>query len=202
MCPKGNYKDMVWNQSFERNKVIEPGSLLISEPFMADENFKKSIILICEHSKEDGTLGFVLNHATEFTLSDLIDDLKDCKMIVNFGGPCELHSLHYIHTLGEMVPESTDLGNGLFWGGEFEAVINLINNGIGNDDNIKFYLGFSGWTYDQLIEEVHDSSWIIGKSRKEMLFEFDPQNLWHKVLEEMGTAYKILSNYPENPSLN
>lgn len=202
MCPSGNIKDMLWDNSFERDKVISPGSILIAEPFMADENFKKSIILICEHSKEEGTLGFVLNHGTEFVLSDLIDDVKDCKIQVNFGGPCELDSLHYIHSLGNSIPDSTDIGNGLFWGGEFEVIIDLLNSGVANDTNIKFYLGFSGWTYDQLMEEITDNSWVIGQSTKAMIYEYDQQTMWNRVLEEMGTTYKILSKYPENPSLN
>lgn len=202
MCPNGNMKDLVWDNSFEREKIIAPGSLLISEPFMEDENFKKSIILICEHGKEEGTLGFVLNHPTEFMLSDLIDDVKGSAINVNFGGPCELDSLHYIHTLGEQIPDSTNLGNGLYWGGEFEVVIDMINNGIGNDDNIRFYLGFSGWTFDQLMQELEESSWIIGHSSKEIIFDYPPTEMWQRVLKGMGTAYKILSNYPENPSLN
>lgn len=202
MCPTGDIKDMVWDNSFERNKVIEPGSILIAEPFMADDNFKKAVVLICEHSKMDGTLGFVLNHSTKFLVEDLIDEASNCKMKVFYGGPCEQDTLHYIHTLGMQIPESIDLGNGLYWGGEFDVLLDLMNSEIATEANIRFYLGFAGWSYEQLMVEINENSWVIGQSSIKMLFEYSSNDLWQQVLEEMGTTYKILSKYPENPSLN
>lgn len=192
----------IWDASFESNKEIKTGSVLLGEPFMQDENFKKAVILVCEHSKDEGTLGFVLNKATQLCLSDVMDEIELNNIRIYSGGPCEEDTLHYIHTYGALISNSINIGNGLYWGGNFNDVADLLRERGYESDQIRFFIGYSGWQYEQLMEEIKEHSWVINNELPKLIFDFDDEEMWHKILTEMGGAYKILSTYPENPILN
>lgn len=120
--------------------TIKPtaGKLLISEPFMADPNFKRSVVYITEHN-ENGTVGFVLNQKTELTLDNLVDDVEDTDFPVYIGGPVGNDSLHYIHTL-ENLEGGVPVGNDVFWGGNFELLKIMIQAGQVERGQIRFSL--------------------------------------------------------------
>src|ERR1700742_463459 len=90
------------------------GRLLISEPFMMDPNFKRSVILLTEYS-ETGAAGFILNHQTEYSLGDILPELSYSEMPVYMGGPVGNDTLHYIHNCPDKIPGGIDIGNGIFW---------------------------------------------------------------------------------------
>jgi len=62
------------------------GRLLISEPFMMDPNFKRSVILLTEVA-ETGAMGFILNHQSEYLLGDVLPDISYSEIPVYVGGP-------------------------------------------------------------------------------------------------------------------
>ena len=62
------------------------GRLLISEPFMMDPNFKRSVILLTEYTDE-GAVGFILNHSGEFLLGDILPEVSYSEIPVYTGGP-------------------------------------------------------------------------------------------------------------------
>jgi putative transcriptional regulator len=202
MPKDANTHPLVWDHHYESGKELRPGSILISEPFMLDPNFKKAVVLITEHSKADGTVGFILNRPLEFTLGEVIEEMEECAMELNYGGPVEQDTLHYIHKLGTALPNAINIGNGLYWGGNFDALKDLYNSGSISENDIKFYLGYAGWSHDQLMSELEENSWVIHHGNREIVFEYAPEDMWKKVLGEMGKIYQVLSNYPENPSLN
>ena len=91
-------------------RIFEPaqGSLLVSEPFLADSFFKRSVVLLSEHDKK-GTLGFILNKPTDVTVNQAVDNFPDFEAPLYFGGPVETDTLFYIHTLGETLKASAGL---------------------------------------------------------------------------------------------
>src|SRR4030081_1156068 len=103
--------------------LIAPGAgrLLISEPFMMDPNFKRAVILLTEHADE-GAMGFVLNHQSEYMLSDLMPEMAYSEMPVYIGGPVGIDTLHYIHCVPDKIEDGIEIANGIFWGGDFETV--------------------------------------------------------------------------------
>lgn len=119
------------------------------------------------------------------------------------GGPVQQDTLHFLHRAGDAVEDSQEIDNGIFWGGNTERVIEQLELGTLNPEDFKFFLGYSGWGGGQLLREVEEKSWIIYKMAKpEQIFDIDPDNLWREVLKSMGGEYKIISNYPTDPSLN
>ncbi|PRY15663.1 putative transcriptional regulator [Pontibacter ummariensis] len=188
----------------EENKVIKPqnGSLLISEPFMGDANFERSVVLLCSHNEEEGSFGLVLNKPSNLKLSDVVDVYNESFDVeLGVGGPVQYNTLHYVHRLADL-PEAVQLGEGLYWGGDFELLRTMIGAGLVEAGDIKFFLGYSGWTAGQLQEEIDKNVWIVNNEAANKLFNLDADTLWRSVLREMGGKFKVLSNYPVDPRLN
>ncbi|RVU00829.1 YqgE/AlgH family protein [Mucilaginibacter limnophilus] len=177
------------------------GRLLISEPFMMDPNFKRSVILLTEYSV-DGAMGFVLNHQSDYLLGDILPDVSYSELPVYEGGPVAKNTLHFIHRCPEKISGGIEIWDNVYWGGDFEEVKELINNYQLNDNEIKFFTGYSGWTQGQLDDELVEDTWIVANSfQADMLFNND-QNLWREVVKSLGNRYAHIANFPENPSLN
>jgi putative transcriptional regulator len=178
------------------------GRLLISEPFMMDPNFKRSVILLAEHSDE-GTLGYVLNHLSEYKLSDVLTDVAYSEMPVYVGGPVANNTLHFIHRCPDKIEGGVEIWDGIYWGGSFEQVKELIAAYQLSEDEIRFFAGYSGWTAGQLDAEIVEDTWIVAnKFNPELLFMHDEHNLWREVVISLGQRYAHIANFPENPALN
>lgn len=178
------------------------GCLLIAEPsIFSDENFNQSVIFLTEHNK-NGSIGFIINKPLEYTLHDLIPDLN-CNFTIYFGGPVEQDNLYFIHNVPELIPDSLEIDNGLYWGGDFEIVKQLISNNKISKFNIRFFIGYSGWEANQLEEEVNENSWIVSNNNYSYhLLEQPSKKLWNKKMNDLGGEYLFFSNAPENPNLN
>ncbi|MFL0684226.1 MAG: YqgE/AlgH family protein, partial [Algoriphagus aquaeductus] len=100
------------------NKIPIPGNLLISEPFLQDENFVRSVVLLCEHNSE-GSFGLVLNKPSILHLNELVEELAFLEAEVFVGGPVEQNTLHFIYFGEKVLEESIMIGDKLWWGGDF-----------------------------------------------------------------------------------
>ena len=190
---------------FEYDKNIpdpKGGDFLISEPFLPDPNFERSVILICENSDE-GTFGLVLNKGTDLLLEDVLDEEIPFQGTLNVGGPVEQNTLHFIHRLKVPIEGSVEIGKGLYWSGDFEQIKSMLWTGEAHENEVKFFLGYSGWSEGQLREELDRQSWFVkpGATAKQV-FELEVDALWKSILEGMGGKYKVFSNYPIDPRLN
>lgn len=182
---------------------IEPakGKFLISEPFMQDNFFKRSVVFICEHN-EEGSFGFVLNNILTVGIGELIDDLQGCDFEVGFGGPVNSTNLYYLHTAGDKINNSFEVMEGIYTGGDFEQIKTLINTGLLREEEIRFFLGYSGWSDGQLQEELDDDAWIVADFNSKEILKTVDKSLWKSLLDQMGGKFKMISNFPEDPSLN
>ena len=178
------------------------GRILISEPFMMDPNFKRSVILLTEYS-EEGAMGFILNHASEFFLGDILPDLSYSEFPVFIGGPVANNTLHFIHRCPDKINGGVEIGEDIFWGGDFEMVKDLITGYQLKADEIRFFTGYSGWTPKQLDDEIREDSWIVANQIKsDTVFSGNEENLWREVVIGLGQRYAHIANFPENPELN
>ncbi|MDX2197272.1 MAG: YqgE/AlgH family protein [Cytophagales bacterium] len=179
---------------------IQKGSLLLAEPFLPDHNFFRSVVLITEHS-QNGTVGFVLNHESDFLLSDLIDDVYNADYAVYIGGPVEQNTLHFIHKFHD-VNNAIHISDGLYWGGDFDNIKLKLNIGKVQKNQIRFFLGYSGWGVGQLHMEIKSKSWFAGQLSDFDIFNNENKNMWRMVLKSWGEDYKTYANYPIDPTLN
>jgi putative transcriptional regulator len=181
--------------------MINKGNILISEPFLGDVNFERTVILICEHN-EEGALGFVLNKPTVITLDSVIAEIKEFEEFLYLGGPVQQDSLHFIYRNKEYLEGSVKLADNLYWGGNYEQLTDLINDKNLDPNDFRFFLGYSGWSVGQLEDEMESKSWIMGEINSDEIFDTDPNDLWRGILKGMGGKYKMYSNYPIDPRLN
>lgn len=183
--------------------MIEPASgvLLISDPFLKDPNFSRTVVLICEHDAH-GTFGLVLNRFAEYTVGDLMNDLEEFDLPVYYGGPVQTDTLHFIHQLPEQIPGGLEICKDVYWGGDFSTLTQLLKLGTIDTSKIRFYLGYSGWSAGQLQHEMEEKTWLTVNSTSELVFHSNINNIWKDALNQMGGQYKQLINYPIDPQLN
>ena len=182
--------------------IITKGKALIAEPFMFDSTFGRSVICICEHDAEDGTVGFVINKKTPYKISQLIEEINDFEAPTFFGGPVSPGTLHYLHNVGDLLDGSIQIKPGIFWGGHFEKLIFLINSELIKPSNIKFFLGYSGWEAGQLDEELIHGSWIVDDIDPNYIFKTKPRKLWSQILSNKGNTYSVIAQMPNSTRIN
>jgi|TARA_B100001105_G_scaffold98331_1_gene78452 putative transcriptional regulator len=181
---------------------IKKGCLLLADPnIINDPYFNRAVILITENS-EDEVVGFIINKPLEYNFEDIFSGMGKDYKIYN-GGPVNKDNLYYIHNTPNLIPNSIEVSDNLFWGGDFTDVKNLVKNNKIGSNNIRFFSGYSGWTLPQLNNEIKEKSWIITNNRfNDKILKSKTNEFWKEEIKKLGNDYKIWSNAPENPNLN
>lgn len=188
--------------SFNNKRKPEKGSLLLSDPFLSDNYFTRSLVLLCDHNDE-GSFGFVLNNYIDIDLHKLHPQFPKIESKIALGGPVDKQSIFYIHDFGSDIDASIPIADGLYFGGDFDQIVQKINDNIDNNKRVRFFLGYAGWSPNQLIEEFDANSWIVVEdfSKKEIL-DTDLENSWKMYMNRQGGKFKIMSTFPLNPNNN
>lgn len=184
--------------------ILNPakGRLLVAEPsIIGDASFNRSVILLAE-CEESGAVGFILNKPLPYKLKDFVPEIKSNLPIYN-GGPVEQDNLYFIHCVPELIPNSVEISSGIYWGGDFSTILDLLKEDKLKKNQIRFFLGYSGWESNQLEQELTISSWVVAPNTYENnLIGKNDVNFWKEKMREFGGDYLLWSNAPENPSLN
>ena len=177
------------------------GKILISEPFLMDYYFKRAVVLLAEHN-EEGSFGLILNKPVDVILSDVLQDFPIFDTPVYLGGPVKTDSLYFIHTLGEQIDNSLEIKEGLYWGGDIQVVKELITIGKIEPDEIKFFVGYSGWVSRQLEDELAKNSWLVSNIKAKQVMQENSEELWNSTIKQLGKDYAYWTNFPSDPSMN
>jgi putative transcriptional regulator len=182
--------------------IIKPrqGIILISEPSLRDFYFRQSVVLLAEHN-EEGSFGIIINKPIETRIKEVLKDFPDIDMPIYLGGPVKTDSLFFIHTRKE-VADSLKIIDGLYWGGDIEVIKEMIGKRLIKENEIRFFLGYSGWNPKQLDREIREKSWVLSHTSAEEIINKQPKNLWPGYLKSMGSDYAIWANFPSDPSYN
>jgi len=180
--------------------IFKKGRVLVSEPFLQDTYFKRSLVLLTEHSDE-GAVGFVLNKPLEVKVNEVMNDFPISLASVSIGGPVSTNTIHYLHTLGDLIPNSVHVMDNIYWGGDFDTIKNMVRAGEISSEHIRFFLGYSGWHAGQLENELEQNSWLVTEIKSSLIMKPNT-NIWKNTLSQLGEKYRIWANFPENPSLN
>ena len=180
--------------------MFKPGQLLLAEPYLLDPNFKRAAVLLVD-CHEEGTVGFVLNRPLEYQVAELIHDFPSHPNPVFAGGPVQNDTLHFVHMLGDYIPNSIKISEQLYWGGDLDALKDAIEADIASSNNLRFFLGYSGWSPGQLDEEMAEKTWIISESTPELIFSTHHERIWSKAMELRSTTHGVIGTLDEE-SLN
>lgn len=181
---------------------IERGTLLVASPDLDQGVFSRSVILLCEHTKE-ATFGVILNKLLDVELSEEFGFFFDKSGLGNvkfrMGGPLQANQMIMLHSesscenASEICPE-------VFLGGDVDFFQNVDNEQVSSILNV--YFGFVSWKSGQLEQEFFDGLWFIAKARKKHVFFDSNENLWKVTLREMGGKHASISAVPKDLSLN
>jgi putative transcriptional regulator len=183
------------------NLIPKKGRVLISEPFLPGNYFSRSIVLLVAHSKK-GSVGFILNKKTEMQIQDYLSGFNDIDSDIYVGGPVATDSIYFIHKRADLIPGSIHVLEDIHWGGDFDEMRRLINLGIINTEEVRFFLGYSGWDAGQLEREIKENSWLVNDVESSLVMKDLGAESWVEFVKKVGKRYVIWENYPENPSLN
>ncbi len=181
--------------------TINENMLLIADPFLKDKNFIRSVIYLCSHHAE-GSLGFTLNKKTNLKLNQIIPGLDSCTVPVYAGGPVGLDTIHFLHQLPELIPDSQQVAANIYWGGDFETLKDLMRKDLINLKKIKFFIGYSGWSPGQLENEIEEKTWLSSGSNYSIIFNTPDDEIWKQSIKLLGPKFEPLINYPIDPQLN
>lgn len=183
--------------------MVEPGAgvLLIADPFLKDPNFLRTVVLLTEYGGE-GAVGFVVNRQYENTLDELLPEVEGQKLPVYYGGPVQGNTLHFLHRYPEEIAGGVEVMKGVYWGGDFDSVVNLINSGKADPARLRFYIGYSGWSAGQLEEEMEEKTWVTVAATQQLVFHPSAEEIWKESLKHLGGDYEMMINFPIDPQLN
>lgn len=181
---------------FINGNLPSKGSVLLSEPFLQDPHFERSVVLMCEHSDAE-SFGFVINHQSTAQLKDLMD-IAPTSIPVYLGGPVANNSLFYLHMIPG-IESSEEILPGLFYGGDLTELLEMIEIDKKTLVKIRFFLGYSGWGKGQLVQEIKERSWISTTNLSlETLFFTPTETLWKTSMSFQGEQFKTFSIFPKN----
>lgn len=183
------------------DKIPEKGKILISEPFLPDTFFNRSIIYLTDHTPQ-GSVGFILNKKLDLKVSAAIAGFQGWKENLNMGGPVAPDTLHYLHNLGGIVPKSVHVEGNIFWGGDIDSIRKLIKTGKIKQSHIRFFLGYSGWSAGQLERELKENSWVIAKVKSDIVMNNRGDDTWKRVLRSLNNKYRMWADFPDAPEMN
>ncbi|MFO7755331.1 MAG: YqgE/AlgH family protein [Bacteroidales bacterium] len=183
------------------DKVPEKGKLLISEPFLPDTFFNRSLIYLTEHN-DKGSVGFIINKSININVTDALEGFPGYNEKLTMGGPVAPDTLHYLHTMGDMVPGSMWVSDNIYWGGDIENIKELIGSGKAGAGDIRFFLGYSGWGEGQLEKELIENSWVIADVAPEIVMKYRKEDSWKMVLRSLKKRYRLWAEFPDSPEMN
>jgi putative transcriptional regulator len=177
------------------------GQLLLDSGRLQGSFFHRTVLLICQHDAE-GAFGLVLNRPTgnkveDAITADLPDKLKTHSLFL--GGPVQPQALSYLHS-DLFLPTASVMTN-LHLDHSLDNLIEL-GESFSPTQQLKIFAGYAGWSPGQLDEEMKRETWLIHPASLDVVFHASPENLWTAILKEKGWRYKLLSQQPEDLSMN
>ena len=167
---------------------IKKSTILLSQPYQGDPDFDWTVILLCNHDN-NGSFGFVLNDYANMQMKDIVEGFENTHYPLFFGGPVDNDALFYIHKIKDL-RESIEVCKGVYVHGDFDELKARIKLGEVKNEDIRFFLGYSGWDKDQLKGEINRNSWFLNNSHSTQIMNMKVDTLWRDVLKEMGGEFK------------
>lgn len=173
----------------------------MSEPFLEDVNFRRSVVLLTEHN-DMGSVGFILNRPIDMLTGEVVPDLLQYEFPVFYGGPMEPNSLHFIHKHGDKIPGCFPILKDVYWGGDINYVNELLEKKTATTADFRFFLGYSGWEPNQLFAEIEEKTWWLLNGNEKIVFDEDMENMWANAVKLLGEDYAYMANSPEDITWN
>ena len=180
------------------------GYFLIANPVLPDPNFSRTVILICNHN-ENGSFGLIVNRSAQLTANEIFSQRElfkgeSCKIFI--GGPVSQTQVFYLCRLEAPTPGLEEVCPGIQMGMNWEGLEDVVDQLRNPAEDIRFYLGYSGWAAGQLAGEMEQKSWLTCEAKGNFVFGEPEQSIWPGLVRSLGKDYEYLLQAPVNPSMN
>ncbi len=178
---------------------VEKGVFLVASPSLNDPNFRQTVVLVLEHGPE-GTLGVILNRATEVLLSEALPGVRALKGTTHrlfAGGPVQPNIVLLLSRLKEPQPDMRPVFDSVYVGGNPDVLERLLRQA-GPAARFRAFAGYAGWAPGQLGFEMLQGSWAV-LPPEDNLFEKDPASLWPDSITQLQ-APRVISHERERES--
>jgi putative transcriptional regulator len=177
---------------------ISKGKILVAKPFWQNELYKRSVVLIFRHENQK-VRGIILNKVSSISLNDVVPDFGYNAPLF-FGGLNAVDGISCIHCSDD-VPGSIELGNGLFFGGDYEYITEMSQSGMLSLEDFRFYVGQIEWNEETLLEEINQGKWWTSKISLPEFYSNSFDHLWSDKLIRENHMYGLFEEWPD-PSLS
>jgi putative transcriptional regulator len=176
------------------------GKLLIASPALLDPNFRRTVVLVTEHTA-DGAMGVVLNRPSPVPLSEGVPHLTQlgkADALIHLGGPVQPEAVVALAELAEPSRAAALAFGAIGYlradvdPGELDGVV----------ERLRVFAGYAGWSPGQLESELEESAWIVEAAEPDDVFSDEPDGLWSAVLRRKGGPFRLIATMPADPSLN
>jgi putative transcriptional regulator len=202
------------------------GTFLIASPHLdhlgdydsGDPHFNRTVVLLLQHQPDEGTVGVVINRPLgekiKLYTSEALQQLTEGLQIIRGnpiepasmffqGGPVQRSALIFLHQLDGLIEDGTEICDGVFAGGDLEAVGAHATVANAEKPILRFYLGFASWEVGQLENEIAQrDSWILCPGSADLIFSTEPEMIWQRALYSLGDKYRSMSFIPEGLQKN
>lgn len=180
------------------------GSFLIANPVLPDPNFSRTVVLLCNHNDE-GSFGLVVNRNSGMKSTEVFADsklLEGYEADVFIGGPVSPSQVFYLVRSSRALPEMEEVCPGVHMGMSWEALDEILPD-LGNpNEDLRFYMGYSGWGSRQLADEMNQRSWLTCDASGPFVFTNAIDNIWPGAVRSLGQQYEYLLQAPVDPRNN
>lgn len=199
-----DFESLLFNIDISTRAIPRTGSLLVAEPFLRERYFHHAVICLVDYEPRGSAMGIVLNNRTSYTLQDLLPSVKSkIPVPIYCGGPMSCDRLYFMHTLGDLIPDFREITPGLSIGGDFDAMLSIVNDGYAADGHLRFFLGYSGWGVEQLDGELLKNVWAVTDIPSVTdILSGEEDAYWHRIVRSMGSRYRGWLYHPRNPHSN
>ena len=182
------------------NSIVSlSGSLLVAHPCLVESNFCRTVVLLANHSAENGALGVVINRGLGESLGDYGDEYADtplARVPLFYGGPCDTERILLL--AWKWNEHSRDFK--LYFGITSDKAAEMMNGEPGLE--VRGFLGYSGWQAGQLEKELMQDSWSISPIESSTLSQNKGVQLWRALLRKTRPGLSFLADAPDDPSSN
>jgi len=175
------------------------GKLLIATPSIVNDfHFHRTVVFLANHD-DSGSFGFILNKEMDLRLSDVMENVN-VKIPLYYGGPVGNDNLFFIHNMPSI--SGSEINEGLYYGGDYEMLIDKLNDNEISHHNVRFFKGYSGWSERQLKEEIDNQSWKVSDNVYKDKIICNNKSIWKEQMMALGGKYVLWTNMPNAPELN
>lgn len=166
-------------------KSLGAGKLLVASRNLGDPHFAKTVILLARYD-DHGVLGLIVNRRTDVPLSRVLESLKAAKDRsdpVYVGGPLEMPAVFALLQSPGKLEGAEHVFDGVYLIAE-KSLFEQTMSARPGPGVFHVYMGYAGWTQDQLRQEVELGAWFIFPAETSTVFNADSDSLWLQMIRK------------------